>query len=67
MKYSGGILPLKSQKPFIQLLVTLMVLLIISLVLVVLTMLAGRIIFGMGIGDINPDALEISSISKSIY
>jgi len=65
MKYSDGILPLKYQNPFIQLLVTLMVLLIISFVLLGITMLAGRIIFGIGLGDINTDFHEISSLQRA--
>ncbi len=65
MKYSGGILPLKSQKPFIQLLVALMIILLVSLVLLSLTMLSGRLIFGMGIVDINAEVLEISSSQRA--
>lgn len=65
MKYSGGLLPLKSQKPFIQLLVALMVMLLVSLVLIVITMLSGRLVFGMGIGDISPEIIEINSSQRA--
>ncbi len=65
MKYSGGLLPLKSQKPFIQLLVALMVMLLISLVLIVITMLSGRLVFGMGIGDISHGIIEIDSSQRA--
>jgi membrane protease YdiL (CAAX protease family) len=65
MKYSGGLLPLKSQKPFIQLLVAMMVMLLVSLVLIVITMLSGRLFFGMGIGDISPDFIELSTSQRT--
>jgi membrane protease YdiL (CAAX protease family) len=65
MKNSGGLLPLKNQKPFIQLLVALMVILLVSTVLLVITMLSGRLVFGMGMGDISPGIIEINSSQRA--
>lgn len=65
MKYSGSLLPLKYQKPFVQLLVALMVILLVSLLLLLITMLSGRMIFGMGMSDINAGVIEIDPVQRS--
>jgi membrane protease YdiL (CAAX protease family) len=65
MKYSQGILPLNSQKPGIQMLVALMVILFVSVILICLTILLGWLIFRMGISDVSTDLDSISSIQRS--
>lgn len=65
MKHTGGILPLNSQKPTIQLLVSLMAILFISLVLVGIAMLLGRVIFGIGINEIDTGMGAINSTQRA--
>jgi len=65
MKDTGGILPLNSQKPFVRLLVSLMVFLLVSLILVSLTMLMGKLIFGTVIGDLNTGQITIDEKQRA--
>lgn len=65
MGESAGFLPLKSQHPFIQLLVSLITLLVISTLLLVFTLGIGRLIFGPGMTHI--DLAKDITPKQSLY
>jgi len=66
MGVPGGLLPLKSHRPFIQLLVALLVILVISSLVLLLSMLTGRIIFGPSVSEIDLSS-EMLAPSQSSY
>lgn len=61
-----GLLPLKLQSPYVQLIVSLLVILIVSSFLLVLISLAGKVIFGVSASSIDTSS-EILSLSQRAF
>jgi len=66
MTGSVSLLPLNSQKPYIQFLVSLICMLAVSTVLVLLNMLISKLVFGIDIGGIDLDQTDITSRERCI-
>lgn len=69
MTGSQGLFPLSSQKPYIQFLTSLIIILIISVFVLLISMLSVRLIFGVAINeiDINDPGLEAGNIAILKY
>jgi membrane protease YdiL (CAAX protease family) len=66
MPDSGSLLPLNSQKPYIQFVVSMIVMLAVSLVLVLFNILLTNILFGTEIGSIDPSDPDITGRETGI-